>query len=284
MPVIVAGPYTTLAPGVQRGLAVPFCRRQTGKWSPTNGWTLDQEFNSLSLEAMENLAAQYQSAGIEYEITFQNGIATMRTVDTSGTITIDVWEITASRLNGSVFGSPKVVASVSVNDLKVLTRAYLDGTTPADAVAALNATSPAPSPLYTEPDTSTEGPTRRLYDKVKNGEEATFLLDQYSLRHTTNASNRGFFNVADVNVNRIYTQSQFFSEIQNASYWIFPAPQEIIGALNAVFTNLGSAPAHYVTGALKGGSSRITAAGDRVNIVTEYVMALIDTDNYFSAT
>jgi hypothetical protein len=208
----------------------------------------------------------------------------MRTVDTTGAITIDVWEITASRINGSVFGSPKVIANVSANDLKVLTRAYLDGTTPADAVTALNSTTPPPGSLYTEPDTATSGPTKRLYDKVKNGEEATFLLDQYSLRHTTNASNRGFFNVADVNVNRIYTQSQFYTEIQNSGYWIFPAPPEITGALAAVFSGLGSPPANYISGALKGGASRITAANNRVNLVTEYILALIDTDNYFTAT
>lgn len=284
MSLIVAGPYTTLAPAAQRGLAVPFCRRQTGRWSPTNGWTLDQEFNSLSLSAMENLSALYQDAGIEYEITFQNGIATMRTVDTTGTITIDVWEITASRINASVFGSPKVIANVSVNDLKVLTRAYLDGTTPADAVDKLNSTTPPPSPLYAEPNTAADSPTKRLYDKVKNGEEATFLLDSYSLRHTTNASNRGFSNVADKNVNRIYIQSLFFSEIKDAALWIFPAPQEIVGALVTIFSELGTAPANFTSGALKGGSSRITAAANRVNIVTEYTLALIDTDNYFTAT
>lgn len=233
---------------------------------------------------MENLSAIYQDAGIEYEITFQNGIATMRTIDTTGTITIDVWEIAASRGSFSVFGSPKVIANVSVNDLKVLTRAYLDRTTLADAVSALNGTNPPPSPLYTEPNTVADSPTKRLYEKVKNGEEATFLLDQYTLRHTTNAPNRGFLNVADVNVNRIYTQAQFFSEITNASYWVFPAPQEIIGALNSIFFGLGNPPTNFIKGALKGGSSRITAAQNRVNIVTEYLLALIDTDNYFTAT
>src|SRR6185312_2869158 len=120
MPLIVAGPYTTLVPPTQRGLSTPFCRRQTGRWSPTNGWTFDQEFSGLSLQAMENLSAIYQNAGIEYEITYQNGIVTMRTVDTTGTITIDVWEITASRYSGSVLASPKVAQDISTNDLKVL--------------------------------------------------------------------------------------------------------------------------------------------------------------------
>ena len=121
---------------------------------------------------------------------------------------------------------------MSANDLKVLTRAYLDGSTPGDAVTALNSTNPPPTTPYTEPDTSTPSFTQRLYDKTKNGDEATFLTDRYSLRHTTTASNRGYFNVADANVNRIYTQSQFYSEIENSNFWFFPAPQEIIGALN----------------------------------------------------
>jgi len=54
--------------------------------------------------------------------------------------------------------------------------------------------------------------------------------------------------------------------------------------LNSIFLGLGNPPANFITGALKGGSSRITAAQNRVNIVTEYLLALIDTDNYFTAT
>ena len=230
---------------------------------------------------MENLASIFGNLGIEYEITYQNGIATMRTVDTTGNITIDVWEITASRISESIFNSPTVLANVSTNDLKVLARAYLDGSTLSDAVKALNGDTGATT--YTTPNVTGSSATQRLYDKTKNGQEATFLTDQYSLRHTTNASNRGFFNVADVNVNCIYTQTQFFAEIKNALFWIFPAPNEIVGALTTVLTHLGNAPANFVTGALKGGTSRVTAANNRVNLVTEYNLAIIDTDNYFLA-
>lgn len=280
---LLEGVYSSVPAPTQRGLSTPFCRRQTGRWSPITGWTLDQDFNSISLATMEAIAAQCQSAGVEYELTFQNGVATMRTVDTTGNITIDVWEVVASRIAASVFASPAVVQSVSPNDLTVLTRAYLDGSTPAEAVTALNGTTPPPTVPYTEPDTVTPSVTQRLYQKTKNGEEATFFTDQYSLRHTTTASNRGYFNVANVNVNCIYTQSQFYSEIQNIAFWIFPAPPEIIGELNAVFAGLGTPPANFVSGALKGGATRITSARNKVNITTEYILGIIDSDNYFAA-
>ena len=112
----------------------------------------------------------------------------------------------------------------------------------------------------------------------------TFFADQYTLKHTTNASNRGYFNVADVNVNAIYTQAQFYSEITNSSYWIFPAPNEIIGALNTIFGNLYPVPANYLPGALKGGSSRVTTARNRVNITTEYKIFNWSPDVYSLAT
>ena len=277
MSLIIAGPYTVIPAPTRRGFGTAYCQRQTGRWSPTNGWTFDQDFRGLSLAAMQNLANLYGNAGIEYELTYQNGISTLRTRDTTGNITIDVWEITASRISLSIFGNPQIIANVTANDLAVIGKAYVGGfTTLADAVSALNSTTPPPGTLYTEPNlTTASAQTVWLWKKVSQDQEATYFADQYSLRHTTNASNRGYYNVADANVNRIYTQSQFYSEITNGGYWIFPAPNEIIGALNTVFNGLGSAAAGYTNGALKGGASRVTTANNRVNIVTEYLIGQI---------
>ena len=123
----------------------------------------------------------------------------------------------------------------------------------------------------------------RAYQRAMGGQDS-FFWDVYSLRHTTNASNRGYSNIADYNVNRIYTQAQFLSEITNGTFWIFPAPIQIISALNTVFTGLGTAPSNYLKGALKGGSSRVTTANNRVNIVTEYKLLNWSTDDYDLAT
>lgn len=288
---ILEGPYTVIPVPTQRGISSAFCRRQTGRYNPTTGWTLDQDFNSLSIDAMIALSDVYGAAGIEYEITYQNGMATMRTTDTTGNITVDVWEVTASREAASVFGSPQVKLNVSSNDLTVLAYAYINGMDLADAVAALNGTTPAPGTPYTQPDVQISSATQRLYSKTKIAGEDTYLIDRYSLRHTTNASNRGRFNIADSNVNCIYTQARLYSEITNPGYWIFPAPPEIIGALNVVFAGLAGyppvgltgAPLNVITGALKGGSTRTTAARERINITTVYDIGIIDADDYFSA-
>ncbi|MEI6195262.1 MAG: hypothetical protein WCS42_13125, partial [Verrucomicrobiota bacterium] len=61
-------------------------------------------------------------------------------------------------------------------------------------------------------------------------------------------------------------------------------PNEIIGALNVIFNGIGSPPANYLQGALKGGSSRVTAANNRINIVTEYKLFNWSTDDYQLAT
>ena len=43
-------------------------------------------------------------------------------------------------------------------------------------------------------------------------------------------------------------------------------------------------PPNFIQGALKGGSSRITAANNSVNIVTEYTLGIIDMDTYFTVS
>jgi hypothetical protein len=108
-------------------------------------------------------------------------------------------------------------------------------------------------------------------DMKKLGQD-TYYFDQYSLRHTTNASNRGYYNVADVGVNKLYTQSQFLNEITDPAYWVFPCPDEILGALATVFADLATADSAHLQSALKGGSPRSTTSNNRVNITTEYAI------------
>ena len=280
MSLILGGPYLETALPTQKGLGTPFCRRQTGRMCPTTGWTFDQEFNSLSLANMEGLANVYSNAGIEYELTYQNGIATMRTRDTTGNVTIDIWEIAANRQAISLLQNPYYLANVSTNDLTVIGRAIKDTSELSAAVTALNADGSG----FTEPTVTGSTATARLWNKLRNLDLGIFFADQYLLRHKTNASNRGYYNVADTNVNCIYTQAQLYSEITNGTYWFFPCPAEIIGALNVIFSGLPSPPSNFMQGALKGAAQRTTSARNRVNIETEYDLSNIDEDNYYLAT
>jgi len=312
MSLIVAGPYTVIPLPTQRGLGTAYCQRQTGRFSPTNGWTFDQDFRGLSLPVMQNLANQYGNAGIEFELTYQNGIATLRTQDTTGNVTIDVWEINANQVTVNWLKNPLLLANLYAvaaaytgsSDQNVLdwnvtrfcglmaagienNQSPFDTTKPAtiaDATGVFSSKNFFDGTFSFGSISSTVYlPIFRAYQRAQAGQDV-FFADQYTLRHTTNASNRGYYNVADSNVNAIYTQAQFITEITNSGFWIFPAPNEIIGALNSIFTGLGTAPTNYLKGALKGGSSRVTAANNRVNIVTEYKLFNWSTDDYPLAT
>ena len=108
MPFIPIGPYTQLTNPVQRGYGTPYCQRQTGRYSPTTGWTFDQDFRGLSFIQMNALANQFGNLGIEYELTLQAGIATLKVTDTSGNQTVDVWEITANQVSVSWLKNPQL--------------------------------------------------------------------------------------------------------------------------------------------------------------------------------
>lgn len=270
-----------MSTAIQRGFVNPFLQRQTGRYSPVTGWSFDQEFRGLSAGQMQALAYQYAGAGCEYEITIQPGMATLRTVDNRGNITIDTWELGPNKQIVSSLKNPKNIFEISANDMVVIARAYLDQSNFDIAIAALAADGKG---AFTMPDVTDSSPTQRLYDRLKNNGESGFYYDQYVLRHTTNASNRGYFNVADRNVNCIYTQSQFYSEIRSANFWLFPAPLEIIGALDQIFLDLSAPPDFYLKGALKGASQRVTAANNRINIVTEYNLFNWSTDEYYLAS
>lgn len=312
MSLILEGPYTVIPAPTQRGFSTTFCQKQTGRWSPTNGWTFDQEFRGLNFFNAQGLANVYGAAGIEYELTLQNGLVSLKTTDTTGNITIDVWEVSANRVTTNWLKNPQllnllyIVAAAYTSNMN---QAVLDwnvarfcgkmaagiqnNTSPFDLVkpaTVADATGVFSSQNFFDGsfsfgsiDPSIYLPIFRFYQRALAGQDV-FFSDDYTLRHTTSASNRGYFNVADTNVNSIYTQSQLYSEITNSGFWIFSCPPEILGDLNTIFDGLPATPANYVPGALKGGSSRGTAANNRVNITTEYMISNISPDVYPYAT
>jgi hypothetical protein len=105
-----------------------------------------------------------------------------------------------------------------------------------------------------------------LYFALKRG-ATHFALGQYVLRHTTNVSNQYSQNVADFNIERIYTTSQLIAEVTNGN-WTFPMPGRLVYKLQ----NLAAptAAGGYLWGWRKLPSTETTTAGNRVQITTEY--------------
>lgn len=282
--IYITGPSPLLIvnKAIQIGSNAPFLGSFSGKYSPTSGWSFNQKFSGLSYWQMQRLAYLYSSSGCSYTISYENGKVTLETEDNRGNVTIDTWEIGVNRTTRGSFQNPLDIAALSANDLKVIAYGFQNGIPNLpDVLDALNK-SQTGGPVYSLPDITTPSATQRFYDRVMTLGQESYQFDQYSLRHMTNASNRGFYNVADENVNYIYTYANFISEITNTNYWIFPAPPEILGALSVIFGNLSSPQSDYMQGALKGGSGRVTAANNRVNITTEYQIDVWSTDEYSS--
>ena len=275
-------PCTIIGPSNVKGAFAfnPLIQSFSAEYSPTTGYTFNSNFESLSYWACQQLAWQCAASGCSYKINYNQGKCTLEVTDNRGNVTIDTWEIAVNRTTRASFQNPLDIAALSSNDLKVIAYAAQNGVTVLDAVTALNAGPPAPGTPYTNPDVTTPSKYATVFDRVITLGQDSYQFDQYSFKHTTNASNRGYYNVADANVNSIYTYAHFISEITNTNYWIFPCPAELLAALSDIFAGLASAQSNFMKGALKGGSQRITAANNRINISTEYEIDVWSTDEY----
>lgn len=124
----------------------------------------------------------------------------------------------------------------------------------------------------------------RMYQKAAIGQQWQTSL--YSCRHTTNAPSFWGLNVADLNVNSIYSPAQFMSEATNASSWIYPLPGRLqykLAAAASAYTALTPARSNYQIGWLKAASAESTAPRGRIEISTNYVLNQWSTDLYPTA-
>lgn len=276
-----------MANPIQRGDGSPQLQRITGSYSPTSGYTYDQEYMGLSPAQMQALANFYSSNGCEFELTIQHGIATLRTRDTRGNVTIDIWEIGISRSLISTFKNPRNIAAIPATELALLAFAADKGLSDLSGAATAFNSDAYLTARYPGVTDAIGDAGKRLWERVFLFKEDSTYYDIYTIRHTSNVSNRWPYNVADSNKNCIYTPSQFYAEVQNANDWLFPMPQAYVNVLEsnpipdgpgALFMNYG----YFTWGFLKSGSPRSTAANNRSNIVTEYTQFLWSNDEYES--
>jgi len=108
---------------------------------------------------------------------------------------------------------------------------------------------------------------KNVYNLVLRGSDV-YPYSQYVLRHTTNVGNGYNSNIADVNVDCVYTSSQLLSEVQNAGLWIFPLPGELQYFIQHI--PAPAAQSGYLWGWLKRSATRTTAPFNRVDLTTEY--------------
>ncbi len=272
---------------VRRGIPEPILQWQEWSWDQSVGYTLDQEYQGLDYAAMTRLANFFNAYGVSTRVRFQASKATLTTRDATGNYTVDKWEMNADQTQPSIFENNLfnylMNQAVDKSTAITLLRTTLQNSDPTTSTSQWNY-------LIGQADfLNALGPAfgvgsqnliqlQQYFDDYNLG-VTNFVSGRYSLRHTTNAPNRWTANVADFNVEKIYTISQLLSEVQNSNLWILPMPGYLAYKIaNYAVPNLRGS--NYVWGALKERSSASTAANNRIDIVTEYLIDQINTNLY----
>lgn len=306
---------TTIFPAagnaVFRGLVQPVLQSQEWEYDPSSGYTFNQVYFGWDFAAMTRYANWYNAYGVGTRIKFENGKATLYTRDaTLGTI-IDRWEMQVDQTQPSMFENElfNVLINKAANRSAAISllRLALGNATAAnnsnlfyDLVNDKITTSGASSnlsinftqafgdnflPAAFDAFNNIIGPANlvqlnQYFDDYSIG-VTNFISGRYTLRHTTNAPNRWQANIADFNVDRIYTISQLLSETQNSGLWVLPLPGYLAYKIATYFVPNLTGP-NYMWGALKTRSSATSVATSRVEIVTEYLIDQINTLLYYT--
>jgi hypothetical protein len=109
-----------------------------------------------------------------------------------------------------------------------------------------------------------------FFDDYVRG-RTNFLKGKPLLRHTTSAPSDYGANQADFNVENIYTIAQLLTECQSTTLWYLPLPGYLAYKILS-YPVPAYMPPNYAWGALKSYSGAVTAARNRVEITTEYLI------------
>lgn len=259
---------------IKKGTPFPQGQTQRNKYDPSRGFTTFADYDGYSQEYLQNLYQSFVSQGIGCELELYLDKGRLRVEDATQEYTIDSWEIVGNESSVDGLSHPTVFAIIN---------AYQNGTgapngTTSDVYGELrqNLANDA-----TTDDAFTNGDQLLLpysgtlvefaYSLNQRG-STDFRQGAYVLRHTTNVSNRWQANVSDFGVDSIYTPAQLLTEVTDSGLWIFPLPGRL--QYKIAFIPSPAPQPDYLWGWLKSASTETTAANNRVNIQTEYTLAL----------
>lgn len=294
-----------MAVAIFRGRSDPIFQKWEIEFSPRNGGTTKFWYQGIDPNQMGALAQVAVEAGYSGTLSYQNSVATM-TVQASNTATVpgftspardivDKWEIAVDQEKPDLFENSNFLGlftgldaaygvPISQQVAHVIRQvAGGDGPTWPNLVTVLNGTPASDAsgnPIMAGAATVFLGAiigAFSLFQAVKYFADdflrgrTSFLNGKNLLRHTTSAPNTYSANVADFNVQKIYSISQLLTETQNGALWILPLPGYLAYKI-LTYPVPFPMPPNYVWGALKMRSGATTVARDRVEIVTEYLI------------
>lgn len=248
-------------------------------FDPVRGYIYRAAFKGLNADNVQSITNDLIAQGIACRIRTEFGVTTLEAVDSTQEYTLDAWDLDGNEERFDLFSHPTIIdifgpySSYSGwQNFTSLKGDLEDNTDPQDLYNALTGGGISPD------DAATVVRFYLLYLRGTTEYENDTDGTGYVLKHTTNVSNKWTVNIADVNVGRIYTTAELLSEVSDSSLWINPLDarrQYKIANIPAA-----SPQENYLWGWKKTRSTEGTAANNRVNINTNYTLALWSTDLY----
>lgn len=256
-----------------RGSFANFLQWETFDFDPQRGFIYRAEFRGIGQANMLALQAQYVAAGIAHRMREQFDVFTLEAEDATQAYTIDTWQVVGNEESRDGFSHPKLIngitaASDDPDTIVAAMRQHLE-----NGESTTQAFDDPDSDLFLAP-----GIARKFYSLAVRGSDQ-YRHGQYVLRHTTNAPNRWSVNISDAGIDQIYTPSQLLTEVQDTSQWFFPLPGRLAYKISAI--PVPTFQTDYLWGWLKGASTETTAANNRVDITTEYILEQWPSTTYY---
>lgn len=288
------------------GTDEPVLKRRAWHGSQQSGSSYEETWEGFSLSKMTNKYNGLVFTAREVELNYGSATAELK-VKWAGSSggggggslieTTDRWECPEPEISKSVFDHPNFLAYL--DDYLNYYDSPADDVKRANAIAALIAGASArgsqiQNVLAGFTSWSGSGATplaearymARQYQKVAGG-QTQYFDSQYSLRHTTRAPSYWSRNVADDNVNCIYSPALFLAEVTDPALWNFVMPGRLQYKLAAAVTALTAklpARSNYAIGWLKKSSGESTIHGGWMEISTSYLLDQWSTDLYAYVT
>lgn len=245
------------------------------RYDPTRGIWYRLAWESAG-DNLESIALQCQAARVGYEHT-KSGHKSRLIAEAGGSqlgyqdVLADNWQILANEIQKDVREHPFALAMEE-------SAAGMIGKVEND-VTLYNQGKGSGDPDWI--DISGNASAVLLFNMLVRG-TTHYALGQYVLRHTTSVSQGYAANISDLNVEKTYTTTQLLAEVTNGALWIYPLPPRLVYKLQNI-----AAPAartNYLWGWRKLPSTEVTAAGNRIEISTEYWLEQWHTTLYPAVT
>ncbi len=291
---------------IKRGTDEPLLQYTEAAWTLQQGGESFQEWKGISLAKMSAKANYFAGLGWNGRLRFEHDVATLNVYlgNAGGAAGIqeitDRWEVAVDQEKPELYQNEKLLALVQANDatsagstgvnlqsLQIIAaiKNAISGNNSSPALAWGDFITAMGKP-YLAADGTTEIPGSHLSTGINLTGSApnlkhfftdlaigrsNFLHGKYSLRHTTIAPSNYAANVADFNVEKIYTIAQLLTECQSVVLWILPIPGYLSYKIGVYPVPANMLP-NYIFGALKMRSNAVLVARGRIEITTEYLI------------